>query len=101
MGEEEKNAKLSEGMNLDLTEEFIIFILQQVDELCENIKNGDPDNERTLEVNQDLNNAVSCYRGKLDSTALDFSNERDFKHDIVQSNCSEGDSDYSPKKKKC
>ena len=64
--EEEKSTKLSEGMNLDLTEEFIIFILQQVDELCENIKNGDPDNERTLEVNQNLNNAVSCYRGKLD-----------------------------------
>ena len=59
--EEEKNSKLS-----DLTEEFIIFILQQVDELCEKIKNGDPDNERTLKVNQNLNNAVSCYRGKLD-----------------------------------
>ena len=64
--EEEKNTKLSEGMNLDLTEEFINFVLQQVDELCENIKNGDPDNERTLEVNQNLNDAVSCYRGKLD-----------------------------------
>ena len=64
--EEEKNTKICEGMNLDLTEEFITFILQQVDELCENIKNGDPDNERTLEVNQNLNNAVSCYRGKLD-----------------------------------
>jgi hypothetical protein len=64
--EDEKNTKLSEGMNLDLTEEFLIFILQQVEELCENIKNGDPDNERTLEVNQNLNNAVSCYRGKLD-----------------------------------
>ena len=64
--EEEKNSKLSEGMNLDLTEEFIISILQQVDELCEKIKNGDPDNERTLEVNQNLNNAVSCFRGKLD-----------------------------------
>ena len=64
--EDEKNTKLSEGMNLDLTEEFMISILQQVDELCENIKNGDPDNERTLEVNQNLNDAVSCYRGKLD-----------------------------------
>ena len=64
--EEEKNTKLSEGMNLNLTKEFIIFILQQVDEPCENIKNGDPDNERTLKVNQNLNNAVRCYRGKLD-----------------------------------
>ena len=64
--EDKKNTKLSEGMNLDLTEEFINFVLQQVDELCENIKNGDPDNERTLEVNQNLNHAVSCYRRKLD-----------------------------------
>jgi len=53
-----------DGMNLDLTEEFIIFILQQVDELCENIKNGHPDAQRTLEVNENLNNAVSCYRIK-------------------------------------
>merc|ERR1712204_95956 len=43
--------------NLQLSEEFIIFILTQVDNLCENIKNGDPDVERTLEVNQSLNNA--------------------------------------------
>jgi len=71
--EEEKNTKLSEGMNLDLTEEFIIFILQQVDELCENIKNGDPDDQRTLEVNQNLNNAVSCYRTKLHEKSDPFS----------------------------
>merc|ERR1712008_341827 len=31
--------------NLQPSEEFIIFILKQVDELCENIKNGDPDIE--------------------------------------------------------
>ena len=57
---------ICDGMNLGLTEEFIIFILQQVDELCENIQNGDPDAQRKLEVNQNLNNAVSCYRSKLD-----------------------------------
>ena len=56
---------LCNSSNLDLSEEFIIFILKQVDELCENIKNGDPDIERTLEVNQNLSSAVSCYRNKL------------------------------------
>ena len=49
-----------------MSEDFVIFILRQVDELCENIRNGDPDLERTLEVNQNLNNAVNCYRSKLD-----------------------------------
>ena len=51
--------------NLQLSEEFIIFILKQVNELCENIKNGDPDIERVIEVHQGLNNVVSCYRNKL------------------------------------
>ena len=41
-------------------------VLQQVDNLCDIIRNGDADLERTLEVNQNLNNAVSCYRNKLD-----------------------------------
>ena len=64
--EEKKKDNLCDGMNLDLTEEFIIFILRQVDELCDNIKNGDPDDQRTIEVNDNLYNAVSCYRSKLD-----------------------------------
>ena len=51
--------------NLQPSEEFIIFILKQVDELCENIKNGDPDIERVIEVHQGLNNVMSCYRNKL------------------------------------
>jgi hypothetical protein len=51
--------------NLQLSEEFIIFILKQVDELCENIKNGDPDVERVIEVHQGLNNVMSCYRNTL------------------------------------
>jgi hypothetical protein len=55
-----------DSSNLELSEDFVIFILRQVDELCENIRNGDPDLERTLEVNQNLNNAVNCYRNKLD-----------------------------------
>ena len=51
--------------NLEPTEEFIIFILKQVNELCENIKNGDPDIERVIEVHQGLNNVMSCYRNTL------------------------------------
>ena len=51
---------------VELSEQFIEFILNQVDVLCETIKNGDPDILRTLEVNQKLNDAVDCYRIKLD-----------------------------------
>ena len=51
---------------LDLSEEFLILVLKQVDDLCENIRTGDPDIERTFEVNQNLNNAVTFYRSKLD-----------------------------------
>jgi hypothetical protein len=51
-----------ENYDLELTEEFITLILKQVDDLCENIQNGDPNMDRTLEVNQNLNNAVHCYR---------------------------------------
>ena len=32
---------------LDLSEEFVVSILKQVNDLCENIKSGDPDIERT------------------------------------------------------
>ena len=48
--------------DLNLSEQFIALILQQVDDLCENIKSGDPNVPRTLVVNQNLNNAVNCYR---------------------------------------
>merc|ERR1712051_464297 len=54
--------------NVELSEQFAAFILSQVDELCEIIKNGDPDIKRTMDVNQKLNDAVDCYRiiSKLD-----------------------------------
>ena len=53
---------LSDEVVLELTEEFLTEILKTVDELCNKIKNGDPDLERTLEVNQILNYGVNCYR---------------------------------------
>ena len=59
--------QFDESSNLELSEEFIALILNTVDELCENIKIGDPDIQRTLEVNKNLNDAVSCYRNKLDT----------------------------------
>ena len=51
--------------NFELSEQFIVFILQQVDELCENIKNGDPDTNRSSEINENLENAVNSYRNIL------------------------------------
>ena len=48
-------------------EQFIADTIQQVDELCENIKTGDPDTKRSEEVNLKLKSAVDCYRSKLDS----------------------------------
>ena len=50
-----------DNSDLELSEEFITLILKQLDDLCENIKNGDPNINRTSEVNQNLNNAVHCY----------------------------------------
>ena len=72
--------------NLQLSEEFIIFILTQVDNLCENIKNGDPDVERTLEVNQSLNNAVTCYRNKLslEKQILIKSEDQEYYNDQIE-----------------
>ena len=70
---------------LDLTEEFLIFILKQVEDLCENIKTGDPDIERRFKVNQNLNNAVAFYRSKLDlkkQISIDTDYEFDEKNDI-------------------
>ena len=49
----------------DLSEEFLSTIIQYVDDLCNIITNGDPNLERTTEVNQNLNEAVNCYRNKL------------------------------------
>ena len=55
-----------ESADLALSEDFIILILQQIDDVCENIKNGDPDIHRTLKVSKKLNDAVDCYRNRLE-----------------------------------
>ena len=79
----------SDKLNLDLSEQFIYFILEKVDELCENIMDGDPDKERSIQVNWDLNNAVNCYRSALDLEEQILI-ESDTKYDIgveIDNNC--------------
>ena len=79
----------SDKSNLDLSEQFIYFILEKVDELCENISNGDPDIQRSIKVNWDLNNAVNCYRSALDLEEQILI-ESDTKYDIgveIDNNC--------------
>ena len=61
-----ENQNISDVSELNLSEEFLSEILKQVNELCDSIKNGDPDTERTQKVSQNLNDAVNCYRTKLD-----------------------------------
>ena len=51
--------------DIDIADEFIDTVLKQVERLCETITNGDPNLQRKTEVNQNLNEAVSCYRVKL------------------------------------
>merc|ERR1719433_254134 len=46
-------------------EEFLNTVLELVDILCETIKTRDLNSSRGLEVSQNLNEAVSCYRIKL------------------------------------
>ena len=79
--EDQNQFDLNVNSYLELSEEFINSILQQVDELCENINIGDPDIERTLEVNSNLNNAVSCYKNKLIDIKF-VSQENDNFHDL-------------------
>ena len=56
--------QVSDNSNL---ERFIATIIQQVDELCENIKTGDPDTKRSEDVNLKLKSAVDCYRSKFNT----------------------------------
>ena len=91
--------------NIELSEQFIVLILKQVDKLCENIKYGDPDLERTMEVNENLNNAVSCYRNKIflidskldrNEVVIERENEKHFLEDVVPQ--SENESSFENKK---
>ena len=85
----EKLIDTSDKSNLDLSEQFIYLILEKVDELSENITNADPDLERSIKVNCDLNNAVNCYRSALHHEEQILI-ESDTKYDIgveIDNNC--------------
>ena len=91
---------MGDNYNLELSEEFISLILQQVDDLCENIKHGDPDIQRTLEVNKNLNDAVSCYRSKQktkNKTAYESKYQEGYDYDTIHS---ESGREYFPVSKK-
>jgi hypothetical protein len=89
-------------INLELSEQFINLILNQVDELCEIIKNGDPVIERTLQVNKNLNDAVSCYRSKVDlqnDSLIDPLHEKDCAPNELNSDWDEESFDRETKDK--
>ena len=52
--------------DIELSEDFLTTILKYVDDLCDIISNGDPNVERKVEVIQNLNNDVTCYRTQLE-----------------------------------
>ena len=97
---DQKEEFMLEESFLELSEEFVTAILRQVDELCENIQNGDPDLKRTLEVNQNLNNAVGCYRVKLVELKAESENIESFKSENPLSDYENSDSEFIPLKKK-
>ena len=87
--------------NLDLSEEFLSSILKQVDNLCDAIQRGDSIIERTIIVNQQLNEAVSCYRNQLiliDSKNVEMQEDIcDDCDNLMKSDDNDSDTDYKPK----
>ena len=94
-----------DSLDLDVSEDFINMILKHVDDLCDIIINGDPSLERTTEVNENLNSAVSCYRSRLfliDSKHVEMQDNWDNYDNLPQeskmkSDKSDSDTDYKPK----
>ena len=87
--------------DLDLSEEFLSSILKQVDNLCDAIQRGDSIIERTIIVNQQLNEAVSCYRNQLiliDSKNVEMQGDIwDDCDNVMKSDDNDSDRDYKPK----
>ena len=81
-------AHLEGYYNHDLSEEFLTAILKYIDDLCLIISNGDPNVERVMTVNQNLNSAVNCYREKLmekeneELNNQELNNQDDYVHEI-------------------
>ena len=97
--------------DLELSEEFLTTIIKYVDDLCDIISNGDPNLVRTLEVNQNLNDAVNCYKNELDvkRQLLEQPNDQDYynneaiyhsENDNLDKKDKVSDVGQSPKKKR-
>ena len=97
--------------DLELSEEFLTTIVKYVDDLCDIISNGDSNLVRTLEVNQNLNKAVNCYKNELEVKRqfLDQSNDQGYyndeamyysENDNLDKKGKVGDFGQSPKKKR-
>ena len=91
--------------DLDLSEEFLTMILKQVDVLCYIINNGDPNIQRTVKVIQVLNNAINCYKNKINEEDI-IENKKYFDDNYEEVSGSENESneygdkdiDYAPPK---
>ena len=57
-----KDIKENEDKDKHLSDKFLISILNQINDACNNICNVDIDFERQNEVSQNLKNAVHCYQ---------------------------------------
>ena len=89
--------------NMELTEESINHILKYIDELCIYVNNVDQDMERSTEVNNNLNNAVNCYRAKLTEMKQkpeELDEPDDFKYEFDPPDFLENFSTITKKKKK-
>ena len=90
--------------DLDLSEEFLTMILKQVDVLCYIINNGDPNIQRTVKVIQVLNNAINCYKNKVNEQDIIENKEYFDNYEEVSGSENESneygdkDTDYHPPK---
>ena len=90
--------KMENESDLDLSEEFLSAIIKCVEDLSILITNGDPNIERTIEVNQNLNNAVNCYREILNERAESKYQEQ-FRYEEDANLNPDSESEWLPKKK--
>ena len=100
----QQNFKIFDNSDLDLSEEFLAMILKQVDVLCYIINNGDPNIKRTVKVIQVLNNAINCYKNKVNEEDI-IENKEYFDQDVELSGSEnesneygDKDTDYAPPK---
>merc|ERR1719266_173813 len=90
----------NDHIDLDLSEEFLSTVLNYVDDLCNIINIGDPNLERSMEVSQNLNKAVTIYREKLMEKAEPKDDPEEFKYEPdIYSDPEESESEWSVKKK--